>query len=113
MLTQLMLPLGIPRAEDRFSDTCVSPLSLDSLIEETLRLARCIHATRTINGYTSDWRLFVTWCEQNVRSAFPATSETVALYVTDFLCRGRRIKTMRRHLCAIMYHHREAGYSNP
>src|SRR5262245_33173121 len=90
------------------------PLDLDSLLlEESRRLANGIHATRTINGYESDFRMFVTWAQQNVRSRLPATSETVALYVTDFLCRGRRIKTMRRHLCAIMYHHREAGYSNP
>jgi site-specific recombinase XerD len=90
------------------------PLSPDSsLIAESIRLARGTHATRTINGYTSDWRIFVTWCEKNVCNILPATSETVALYVTDLLRQGRRIKTVRRHLCAILYHHKQAGCGNP
>ena len=87
--------------------------SRDSLSEESLRLARSIHAARTLTEYASDWGGFVTWCTQNARDSLPAANETVARYVTDLLTRGRKIKTAKRHIAALVYHHRIAGFDSP
>lgn len=91
----------------------LTPPRRDTLSEESFRLARSIHAARTLTEYASDWGGFVTWCAQNVRNNLPATSETVARYVTELLTRGRRIKTAKRHLSALVYHHRIAGFDSP
>ena len=87
--------------------------SRDELSEESIRLARSIHAPRTLTEYASDWAGFVTWCSQNARSSLPAADETVARYVTDLLRHGRKIKTARRHLSALLYYHRKAGCASP
>jgi len=85
----------------------------DPLSEESIRLARSIHAPRTLEEYASDWAGFVTWCAQNARNALPAADETVARYVTDLLRQGRKIKTAKRHLSALVYYHRIAGCESP
>ncbi len=67
----------------------------------------------TISSYASDWRVFRAWCEAAQRPALPATAETVELYVTDLIGRGRKITTMQRHAVAIQYMHRKAELASP
>jgi integrase len=70
-------------------------------------------APRTVSSYRSDFRTFQTWCQAAGREALPASTDTVELYVTDLIGRGRRITTAERHAFAIQHAHREAGHPNP
>lgn len=70
-------------------------------------------APRTISSYESDFRTFRSWCRAAGRDALPASADTVELYVTDLIGRGRKIATAERHTFAIRYSHREVGNPNP
>jgi integrase len=43
----------------------------------------------------------------------PARPDTVEVYVTDLLHRGRKVTTVERHTFAIQFAHRQAGYPSP
>jgi integrase len=89
------------------------PNENDLLYRESLRLAESIRAPRTLRGYLSDWKTFCLWCAKQGREALPATTDTVKLYITDSLLNGRRVTTLRHHVCAIIHHHRLVGCEGP
>jgi integrase len=70
-------------------------------------------APRTISSYEADWRVFTRWCEVCGRTSLPASPDTVELYVTDLLHRGRAVTTVERHAISIQYKHRLAGEPSP
>jgi len=70
-------------------------------------------APRTIASYQSDFRTFQAWCQAAGRVALPASADTVELYVTDLIGRGRKITTAERHAMGIKHAHREAGQASP
>jgi integrase len=77
-------------------------------------LRRATRATRTMKAYSSDWRQFESWCSLTGRDAFPATIETVSLYVTWLLTeRSRKVTTAERHVSAVAHFHKIAGYPIP
>lgn len=82
------------------------------LTQERMRLTSSLRAPRTLLGYASDWRLFTAWCDRRGRCHLPASTETVALYVTDDL-RGHKITTVTRHVSSIAHHHRAAELPSP
>ena len=53
-------------------------------------------APRTISSYQSDFRVFQAWCRAAISAALPAAADTVELYVTDLIRRGRKITTVER-----------------
>lgn len=77
-------------------------------------LKRPMRSVITIKGYRADWRMFARWCEEAGRAAMPATSDTLALYVTWMLMvRKRKVTTAERHTSAVAHFHREAGLPCP
>lgn len=70
-------------------------------------------ARHTVLSYERDWRVFCAWCAAAGRQALPATPETVELYVSDLLLRGRKVTTLERHASGIQYQHRVAGHEGP
>jgi integrase len=70
-------------------------------------------APRTVASYASDWRVFEAWCLAAGRVSLPATPDTVELYITDIIGRGRKVTSAERHVIAIAHRHREAGHSTP
>lgn len=96
--TQLSLPLN-------FID--------EELFQERTRLVCSTRSKHTISGYACDWKDFSKWTEACSRRSLPASSETVALYITDMLRRERRISTCERHFSSILHHHRESGFPAP
>lgn len=70
-------------------------------------------APLTIVSYERDLRVFRAWCRAARRSPLPATLETVELYVSDMLRRGRKVTTLERHTVAIHRAHLVAGEESP
>ena len=70
-------------------------------------------APLTILSYERDLRVYRTWCAVAHRIAVPATVETVELYASDLLRRGRKVTTLERHAVAIHRAHLAAGHVSP
>lgn len=70
-----------------------------------------IQAAQTQKGYRYDWLMFQAWCREMRRADLPASPDTVSLYLTDLLHRGRKVATARRRYHAIAYRHRSQGIS--
>lgn len=68
-------------------------------------------AKNTIRAYTSDWKDFTDWCKLQRRESLPASSETVALYITH-LARGLKTSTIQRRISSISQAHAAAGYDD-
>jgi site-specific recombinase XerD len=68
-------------------------------------------AKNTIRAYTSDWKDFTDWCKGQRRESLPASSETVALYITH-LARGLKTSTIQRRISSISQAHAAAGYDD-
>ena len=82
-------------------------------------------AETTLRAYRSDWRLFLSWCEENGYRALPAAPTTTAAFLTLLAERGfaapgaanpaRPLSraTIGRRLAAIVFAHRAAGFEPP
>lgn len=70
-------------------------------------------AALTVYGYGYDWRSFERWAKSVHLPSLPATSDTVSLYLTDLLDKGRKVTTAWRKGSAIAHYHREAGHESP
>jgi integrase len=94
-----------------FHEDETAHLDLDLTLKR-MRLAAAVRAPRTMIGYKSDWGIFVKWCKSRGREFLPATTDTVALYLT-WLLTQHRVSTTEHHASAISFYHREAGLENP
>jgi integrase len=73
-----------------------------------------VRSAVTLKGYAHDWNLFSAWCGQTGRVVLPASSDTLALYVTWMLIEnGRRVTTASRHVSAVAHYHRLARKPSP
>jgi integrase len=81
-------------------------------IERAREYAEASHAAATHRAYASTMRLFRAWCAPRHLEALPATPQTVVLYVTH-LAGFAKLATIRRHLAAIAFTHRETGLESP
>jgi integrase len=64
-------------------------------------------------GYESDFRIFRAWCESAGRDALPASTETLALFLTSQLSDGRRVACAERRLNAVLFMHRSRKLLEP
>ncbi len=87
------------------------------LQEQAAIYAQHALSPNTWRAYSTDWRLFVAWCQENGRILYPAGDkavpvfmETIALYVTD-LAHNRHLKpaTIIRKLSSISVSYGLAG----
>ena len=88
-------------------------MEIEALTIERMRLAAGVRAPRTLHAYGCDWDHFAAWCAGNGLAALPASTDTVALYLTAELNRGRKITTATRKATAIGYRHTAAGLRSP
>ena len=87
---------------------------MDRLRAERNRICAAANlAPQTISGYAYDWRMFGEWCALMGLASLPATTDTVALYLTWLLSDGKKISTVRRRSAAIAHYHGDAGHSSP
>lgn len=77
------------------------------------KLDYALLAENTHRGYRADWKLFRQWCDCEGLQALPASAETVSLYIAVRLALPRKVSTVRRHVAAIGYMHRQAGAESP
>lgn len=64
-------------------------------------------------AYASDWRDFVQFCANDNVDPLPATSRTVARYLTHLAGLGRSVSTIDRRAAAIACAHRVKGCDSP
>lgn len=83
----------------------VAPEAIDARVKDYIQHAK---AANTVKAYRQDWADFVKWCDAYGVVALPATSETVARYLT---ARAETVKvsTLQRRLSAISQAHTAAG----
>ncbi len=75
--------------------------SVASLQTSANRFLAAAKAENTVRAYKADWRQFHGWCETQDRSALPASTETVVLFLTFLAEAGLKISTIRRHVATI------------
>jgi integrase len=93
-------------------DLTVSPtLEQLSLERSKLRLGCASQATQT--GYAFDWKVFTTWCVAMERNPLPASTETLSLYITDLIAKGKKVSTVLRRMYGALHYNKEAGFERP
>lgn len=89
-------------------------LSLSALRISEERLMQCSKAKNTILAYDHRWKMFCAWCERAGRHPFPASVETLKLYVAWSVdVRGYRLETVKLTLTAINQRHRDLELAPP
>jgi Site-specific recombinase XerD len=73
---------------------------------------RGAYADTSINGYTRDFALFVTWCNEQGCCPLPASPQTLARYLDENIA-TLRATTLVRRLAAIVRVHRLLDLENP
>lgn len=84
--------------------------ALDAKMEQYLRDAR---AERTLSAYRSDWEAFERWCAGAGELALPASTRTLARYLTHLAELGRKPGTIRRARIAVGQAHALVGAPRP
>lgn len=104
------VPVRLPRRALRQQQPI---LSLEEAHEAAAAYARGSRAASTWRAYEADWRSFEAWCRAVKLSALPATSHTVALYLSAEAKLGRAPSTLGRRLAAIRLMHVGARHPSP
>jgi integrase len=106
----------VPQVGDghTLADLSVSP--------EAAGLMRRGVAVNTTRAYTRHWAQFSAWCADGppgqdamgwpVRTALPATGQTLLEYVADLVGREKSPATVEQAIAAIRTHHRVAGFKD-
>jgi site-specific recombinase XerD len=89
-------------------------LDLAQLRSMRIALSGVRRSANTAAAYAVDWRQFERWCRAAGREVLPASSDTLALYITWLLTtQNLSISTGARRISAITQHHRAAGIPAP
>jgi len=75
--------------------------------------AQYVYPPNTQKAWRSDWKVFLEFCEPKGLRPLPASSETVAAFVSHCRVNGRKPATVRRYLSTIAVAHRVAKLLNP
>jgi site-specific recombinase XerD len=75
--------------------------------------AAASRAASTRRAYAADLRAFAAWCSARALCSLPASGETVALYLSELACSGRKVAGISRALTAINQAHARAGHPRP
>jgi site-specific recombinase XerD len=82
---------------------------LESIADQAQDFARHAKAANTLKAYRTDWDDFLNWCGLHRLEPLPATSQTIALYLTD-LSKTHKVSTLYRRLSGISQAHQAAGH---
>jgi len=83
------------------------------LFDYRARIDESVQAPRTRDCYRESWKRFMLWCGRANRCPFPASAETVILYLTDSLLAGGKIESARVYMNAVNDAHRSARIPIP
>jgi site-specific recombinase XerD len=87
--------------------------TLSTLVERTNHYARNAKSANTIKAYQKSWAQFESWCAEYNVCSLPATSETVAAYITWLAENGYKASTIQQHISAISQAHQMKEYESP
>ena len=101
-------------------ETATIPVHIQDTVRAAREYAEAARAPNTLRAYASDIDDFKTYCrvELGGAEAFPASPETVTLYITDMAKeepagRGLKVSTIERRLASISAWHKRAGFPTP
>lgn len=80
---------------------------------QTLSFAMLEKSAGTRRAYASDWRIFTAWCAARELPPLPASSGTVARFLSSEATRGTKASTIGRRAAAIAHAHKLAGHEPP
>ena len=83
------------------------------LVRRAAEYAQSGKAENTRKAYAAGWRAFLAFCEAHGAPALPATSATVAAFLTDLATSGKSVSTVNSYLTAVKFEHAQAGQINP
>ena len=83
------------------------------LVESARDYAAHAKAPRTRRAYRQAFQRFAAWTEAQGVQPLPASSETVALYLTALAQAGRKVSTLELALAAVSQAHKAAGFDSP
>jgi site-specific recombinase XerD len=89
------------------------PVEFTEELQLASNFARASKAEATRAAYSSDFRIFESWCRQRELSALPATPATVCAFLAAQAGLGKRASTLGRRLASIKYFHGIAGEPSP
>jgi site-specific recombinase XerD len=107
------LPLTQTSAESTARAPIPPVVSLKAALDAANEYARSSKAPSTWRAYSSDWKVFQTWCTAVGVQALPATPHTVALFIAAQGKSGKAPSTLTRRLAAIRLVHRGAKVESP
>ena len=90
----------------------VLPPDLTPTVEKAQQYFAQAKSDNTLRSYASGWRDFSTWCATHQLSPFPATPQTVVLYLTE-RADHVSVATLTSRLAAIRFFHQRQGEAIP
>ena len=92
--------------------TLIDSNNLADLEAAARRYARASLSENTRRAYASDWADFEYWCKRTNRRTYPATAETVALYLSK-MANHLKASSLKRRVTAIRKAHELSKYPSP
>jgi site-specific recombinase XerD len=109
-------PRALTPARRATTSTSLAVLDAEIAAEDVaaaVRFAENAKAKNTHLAYASDWRGFTAWARERGRSPLPCSPGLLCAYVASRAESGLRASSLQRHVAAIAYYHRAAGYDAP
>lgn len=94
---------------NRLAPTIANPISTLTSIFDRCKGA---YSEKTLSGYRSDLRCFISWCDGQGRNWAPADADTVACFIDDQI-RELSIATIKRRVEAVKFVHRMLDLPSP
>jgi site-specific recombinase XerD len=89
------------------------PDILHAQIERAADYAKASRSSATRRAYEASWKIFTAWCGQHGIPALPASADAVAVFASVCADAGTNPRTISKHVSAIAYYHRQAGFMPP
>lgn len=99
---------------DHTEEASNAPSTISDLLEDAERLTAKAMSANTRQAYSSDWKMFRHFCALKKLTPLPASTDTVAAYVTWMTTIvKRKFATITRHMTSISRIHQLNGHPSP
>jgi site-specific recombinase XerD len=89
------------------------PATLQNKIDRARERQKNARSQNTRKSYESDWKQFVSWCQDNQVPFLPSNPAVVILYIDDLAEAGKKVSTIKRHITSISQTHQDNGFETP
>lgn len=93
-------------------ETAIKKKSTEELFVMVRNFADASIAPASRRAYRGDWKCFVSFCEFRERSALPASSDTISIFLSELADLRKSVSTVVRMLTTINKAHELAGYQS-